>query len=131
MHLYHNQAAFVSRIISKTNPNRVLGLYHTLMSEHYREHLTLNHMAEINRPKAAQFNFIVLRTSHEDKFKNMMSYLAKNEFKRILILVNRRQEAYFLNKKLLLEPRTSINLFDYLSTTEMNSFVAEEMLSRL
>lgn len=88
-------------------------------------------MMEINKPRAAQFNFIVLRTAPEDKFRNMMSYLGKNEFKRILILVNRRQEAYFLNKKLLLEPRTSINLFDYLSTTEMNSFVAEEMLSRL
>jgi hypothetical protein len=44
MHLYHNQHSFISKMIAKTNPNRVLGLYHTLMSDHYKEHLTLNHM---------------------------------------------------------------------------------------
>lgn len=78
MHLYHNNSNFISKIISKTNPNRVLGLYHTLMSEHYKEHIKNNHMHEINKPKSNQFNFIVLKTSFEDKFKTMMAYLAKN-----------------------------------------------------
>jgi hypothetical protein len=78
-----------------------------------------------------QYNFIVLKTSPEDKFKNMMTYLSKNDFRKILIIVNKRQEAYLLNKKLLLEPKTSINLFDYLTTSEMNSFIADEMLTRL
>lgn len=131
MHLYHNQNAFISKIIAKTNPNRVLGLYHTLMSDHYKEHLTANHMHEVNKPKAMNFNFIVLKTSIEDKFRNMMTYIGKNEFKKILIIVNKRQEAYNLNKKLLMESKTSINLFDYLTTTEMNSFIAEDMLSKL
>lgn len=78
MHLYHNQNPFISKIIAKTNPNRVLGLYHTLMSDHYKEHLTLNHMHEINKPKTINYNFIVLKTSLEDKFRNMMTYLSKN-----------------------------------------------------
>lgn len=41
----------------------------------------------------------------------MMTYLSKNEFKKVLIVVKKRQEASFLNKKLLLESKTSINLF--------------------
>lgn len=60
-----------------------------------------------------------------------MTYLSKNEFKRILIIVNKRQEAYSLNKKLLLESKTSINLFDYLTPNELSSFVPEDMLNKL
>ena len=30
-----------------------------------------------------------------------------------------------------MESKTSINLFDYLSSAEMNSFIAEDMLSKL
>lgn len=30
-----------------------------------------------------------------------------------------------------MESKTSINLFDYLTTSEMNSFIAEEMLCKL
>ena len=48
-------------------------------------------MHEINKPKTNQFNFIVLKTTYEDKFKSMMAYLAKNQFKKILIIVNKRQ----------------------------------------
>lgn len=68
-----------------------MGLYHTLMPDHYKEHIVGNHMKEINRPKTSNFNFIVLKTSFEDKFKMMMAYLSKNEFKKILIIVNKRQ----------------------------------------
>lgn len=35
-------------------------------------------MVEINKPRSNLFNFIVLKTSTEDKFKSMMAYLAKN-----------------------------------------------------
>lgn len=45
---------------------------------------------------------IVLKTSQEDKFKTMLAYLAKTDHKRILIIVNKRQEAYALNKKLMM-----------------------------
>ena len=128
MHLYHSHNAFISKMIAKTNPNRVLGLYHTLMADHYKEHITGNRMHEINKPKAANHNFIVLRTTPEDKFKSMTAYIAKNELKKILIVVNKRQEAYSLNKKLLMESKTSINLFDYLTANEMNNFMAEDML---
>ena len=91
LHLYHGQSSFISKIISKTSPNRVLGLYHTLMTEHYRDIIGSNHMYEINKPNIANFNFIVLKTASDEKFKSMMAYLSKNEFKRILILVNKRQ----------------------------------------
>ena len=53
----------------------------------------------------------------------MMNYLSKNpEHKRILILVNKRQEANSLNKKLMMESKTSTNLFEYLSLAELNNF---------
>jgi hypothetical protein len=65
LHLYHGQSAFISKIISKTNPNRVLGLYHTLMTEHYRDLMVSNHMYEINKPNVSNFNFIVLKTTNE------------------------------------------------------------------
>ena len=88
-------------------------------------------MHEINKPKSSQFNFIVLKTTYEDKFKSMMAYLAKNQFKKILIIVNKRQEAYNLNKKLLMQSKTSINLFDYLTANDLNSYTPEDMLSKL
>jgi len=78
-------------MIAKTNPNRVLGLYHTLMPEHYQEHSSQNRMIEINKPKAQPYNFIVLKTTNEEKFKTMLAYLAKTEHKRILIIVNKKQ----------------------------------------
>ena len=60
----------------------------------------------------------------------MMAYLQKSEYKKIVIVVNRRQEAYALNKKLMMESKTSINLFDFLSQSEFNDFVVEEMMDR-
>ena len=36
-----------------------------------------------------------------------------------------------MNKKLMLESKTSINLYDYLTPTEMNSFLTEDMMDRL
>lgn len=61
----------------------------------------------------------------------MLSYLSKTEHKRILIIVNRKQEAYSLNKKLMMESKTSLSLYDYLTPTEMNSFLTEEMLNKI
>lgn len=46
---------------------------------------------EINKPKTQSYNFIVLKSAQEDKFRNMMAYLSKTEHKRILIIVNKRQ----------------------------------------
>jgi hypothetical protein len=128
MHLYHDHSPFISRLVAKTNPNRMLGLYHTLMSEHYKGLAAELRMAEINKPKAMSYNMIVLKTEQEDKFRTMMAYLAKTEHRRIVIIVNKRQEAYSLNKRLLLESKTSLSLYDYLSPTEMNSFLAEDMI---
>ena len=61
----------------------------------------------------------------------MLAYLSKTEHKRILIIVNKKQEAYHLNKKLMLESKTSLSLYDYLTPSEMNSFLTEEMLSKI
>ena len=80
-------------------------------------------MVSINKPKSCGHNMIVLRSPQEDKFRTMMNYLSKNpDHKRILILVNKRQEANSLNKKLMMESKTSTNLFEYLSLAELNNF---------
>ena len=128
MHLYHNSTQLISKFIAKTNPNRVMGLYHTLMPEHYINIQKELKMVEINKPKSINHNMIVLKSSQEDKFKTMMAYLSKTDHKRILILVNKRQEAYALNKKLMLESKTSMSLYDHLTPNEMNSFLAEDMV---
>ena len=88
-------------------------------------------MYEINKPRTDNFNFIVLKTSNEKKFKNLMTYITKNDFKRILILVNKKEEACFLNKKLLMESKTSINLFDYLTQNELDNFLPGDIINRL
>ena len=80
-------------------------------------------MAQINKPKPMNHNMIVLKSAQEDKFKTMMSYLSKTDHKRILIIVNKRQEAYSLNKKLMMESKTSMSLYDHLTPNEMNSFL--------
>lgn len=36
MHLYHKHSQFLAKVITKTNPNRMLGLYHTLIPDHYQ-----------------------------------------------------------------------------------------------
>lgn len=59
-------------------------------------------MAVINKPKPTNHNFIVLKTTKEDKFRNMINYLSKGDYKRILIVVNKKQEASALNKILLM-----------------------------
>lgn len=88
-------------------------------------------MVEINKPKNQHYNFIVLRSNQDEKFKTMLAYLAKTEHKRILIIVNKRQEAYSLNKKLMMESKTSISLYDYLSANEMSSFMAEDIINKI
>ena len=72
----------------------------------------------------------MLKSAQEDKFKMMMSYLSKTDHKKILIVVNKRQEAYALNKKLMMESKTSISLYDHLTPNEMNSFLTEDMLEK-
>jgi superfamily II DNA/RNA helicase len=88
-------------------------------------------MVEINKPKNQHYNFIVLKSNQDEKFKTMLAYLAKTEHKRILIIVNKRQEAYSLNKKLMMESKTSISLYDYLSANEMSSFMAEDIINKI
>jgi len=61
----------------------------------------------------------------------MLAYLAKTEHKRMLIIVNKRQEAYALNKKLMMESKTSLSLYDYLNATEMNSFLVDDMMDKI
>lgn len=63
MHLYHRHTQLLQKFIAKTNPNRVLGLYHTLMPEHYKGLLNDMRMIEINQPKSQAHNMIVLKTA--------------------------------------------------------------------
>ena len=49
----------------------------------------------------------------------------------MLIIVNKRQEAYALNKKLMMESKTSLSLYDYLNATEMNSFLVDDMMDKI
>ena len=91
MHLYHRHAQLLQKFVAKANPNRMLGLYHTLMPEHYKGLLSELRMVEINQPKSQAHNLIVLKAAQEEKFKTMLAYLAKTDHKRILIIVNKRQ----------------------------------------
>ena len=61
----------------------------------------------------------------------MQSYLSRGDYKRMLVVVNRKQEATFLSRKLLLEAKTFVNLFDYLSSVEASQMGCEEMLGRV
>ena len=131
LHLYQDHSNLIASMISRTNPNRVLALYHTLMPSRYSSIIMAHHMYEINKPRTDNFNFIVLKTSNEKKFKSLMTYITKNDFKRILILVNKKEEACFLNKKLLMESKTSINLFDYLTQNELDHFLPGDIINRL
>ena len=101
------------------------------MPEHYKGLLSELRMVEINQPKSQAHNMIVLKANQEEKFKTMLAYLAKTDHKRILIIVNKRQEAYALNKKLMMESKTSLSLYDYLNATEMNSFLVEDMMDKI
>ena len=74
---------------------------------------------------------IVLKSAQEDKFKTMMTYLSKTDHKRILIVVNKKQEATALNKRLMLESKTSFSLYDHLTPNEMNSFLVEDMMDKV
>ena len=131
MHLFQNNAQLISKFVAKTNPNRMLGLYHTLMPEHYKNLSVELRMKEINKPKSTNHNMIVLKSAQEDKFKTMMAYLSKTDHKRILIVVNKKQEATALNKRLMLESKTSFSLYDHLTPNEMNSFLVEDMMDKV
>lgn len=72
------------------------------MHDHYAPILDKFRMAVINKSKTTNHNFIILKTTKEDKFRNMINYLSKGEYKRILIVVNKKQEASALNKVLLM-----------------------------
>jgi len=72
------------------------------MHDHYAPILDKFRMSVINKPKTTNHNFIILKTTKEDKFRNMINYLSKGEYKRILIVVNKKQEASALNKVLLM-----------------------------
>lgn len=63
MHLYYRHSQLLQKMVAKTNPNRMLGLYHTLMPEHYKDNMTELRMVEINKPKVQNYNFIVLKSS--------------------------------------------------------------------
>lgn len=66
------------------------------------------------------------QSQNDEKFKNMLAYLQKNQqLKHTLILVNNRSEAAILSKKLKLKSLTSFNLFDFLTTEEMNFFTSQ------
>lgn len=64
MHLYFNHSQLLQKMVAKTNPNRMLGLYHTLMPEHYQDQVKELRMTEINKPRSQNYNFIVLKSSH-------------------------------------------------------------------
>lgn len=65
MHLYTRYSQLLQKMVAKTNPNRILGLYHTLMPEHYQEMINELRMVEINKPKSQNYNFIVLKSTQE------------------------------------------------------------------
>jgi len=62
MHLYHSHSSLIDKVIAKTNPNRVLAVHHTLINEHYSSMVEKLRMVVINKPKATNYNFIVLKT---------------------------------------------------------------------
>lgn len=120
LHLYLQSEEFFNRVADKCNPGRILALYSTLMSETYtRSGLQL---ASINKPHSDNSVFISLKTPYEEKFKTLLGYLQKNQAKRTLLIVRDKIEALNLSKQLKLKSMTSLNIFEYLTPQEMDSF---------
>ena len=131
LQLYHEHHSLLHKAITGCNPGRVLGLYHSLLPHRYLDLIPNSVSIGHKQDLALGHNLIVLRTSDDDKFKMMQAYLSRTECRRILIVVNRKQEAALLSRKLLLESKTCVNLFDYLSCSEASLMGCGEMLNRL
>lgn len=62
----------------------------------------------------------------------MINYLNKSPttIQKTLILINKRQEANSLAKKMTMDAKATVNLFDYVSYNELNSFNGNELLNK-
>ena len=62
----------------------------------------------------------------------MINYLNKSPttIQKTLILINKRQEANSLAKKMTMDAKATVNLFDYVSYNELNSFNGTELLNK-
>ena len=115
-----------------TKPGRVLGLYPTLMKESMQKH-EANNFNIINEPNSDKFNYIVLKCEREEKQKNIINYLSKNShcMNKTLILINKRTEACNLCKKMTMDSKSTVNLFDYVSTSDLASFNQPDFLNKI
>lgn len=54
----------------------------------------------------------------------MITYLNKNplSIQKTLILINKRAEAINLTKKMTMDAKATVNLFDYVSSGDLNAF---------
>ena len=122
--LFQKTRDFLKKIIAKSTPGRVLGLYSSMISQ-ISKRIDLE-LPEINSPYTVAENkvlsisptIITLKCSsqNDEKFKNLISYLSKNtQLRNTLIIVNSINEANSLTKKLKMKSMTSYNLHDYLS----------------
>ncbi len=62
----------------------------------------------------------------------MSNYLNKSPttIQKTLILINKRQEANSLAKKMTMDAKATVDLFDYVSYNELNSFNGTELLNK-
>lgn len=125
------EANFVNNVISRTKPGRVLGIYSTLLHKSMEDH-EANNFHYINTPSANDFNFITLKCTKDEKQKAVLNYLNKSpiSIQKTLILINKRPEAANLTKKMNMDAKATVNLFDYLSYGELNSFNGSELFNK-
>ncbi len=86
----------------------------------------------MNTPTANEFNFITLKCTKEEKQKAVLNYLNKSPvtIQKTLILINKRPEAAALAKKMNMDAKATVNLFDYLSYNELQSFNGSELFNK-
>ncbi len=86
----------------------------------------------MNTPLGNEFNFITLKCTKEEKQKAVVNYLNKSpvSIQKTLILINKKPEAAALAKKMNMDAKATVNLFDYLSYSELQSFNASEFLNK-
>jgi len=62
----------------------------------------------------------------------VINYLNKSPttIQKTLILINKRQEANSLAKKMTMDAKATVNFFDYVSYNDLNSFNGNELLNK-
>lgn len=81
---------------------------------------------------ANEFNYITLKCTKDEKQKAVLNYLNKSPvtIQKTLILINKRPEAAALAKKMNMDAKATVNLFDYLSYSELQSFNGSELFNK-